>query len=275
MTLYNKVLYTELVKSLALAPAPAASLYERWYRHFLDNRDTPPAFPWNDSCPLSAAERRIVARSIQQFQLGEWARGRGLLRRASSHPFLAADSWFVPALELFIAEEQGHSNILGRVLDRERIPRLLSHWLDGIFRRLRKLAGLEVWAMVLVTAEVLAIPFYQALRDATRSRLLRSIRARILCNEAAHLHYQALTLSLARGPREGVRAIWYRCYSILFNGTALLLWLQHRRVFRAAGRDFRRFRIDCRRGFGLLESRIRQVSLSRECADFFDDLRFD
>ena len=264
------------MKSLTLAPAPAASLYERWYRHFLDNRDTPPAFPWNDSCPLSAAERRIVARSIQQFQLGEWARGRGLLRRASSHPFLAADSWFVPALELFIAEEQGHSNILGRFLDRERIPRLTSHWLDGTFRRLRKLAGLEVCAMVLVTAEVLAIPFYQALRDATHSRLLRAICARILCDEAAHLSYQALTLGLARRPlRDGARATRHICHSMLFHGTAFLLWLQHRRVFRAAGRDFRRFRSDCRRGFALLESRIRQVSLSRGCADSFDELRFD
>ena len=91
--------------------------------------------------------------------------------------------------------------------------------------------------MVLVTAEVLAIPFYQALRDATRSRLLRSICVRILCDEAAHLNYQALTLGLARRPlRDSARAFWYLGHSILFNGTALLLWLQHRRVFRAAGR---------------------------------------
>src|SRR5438034_6483008 len=183
------------------SPASASSPFERWHRHFLENRDSPGAFPWHDSYRLTASELRMVGRSIQQFQLGEWARGRGFMRRASGHPVFAADSWFLPALQLFIAEEQGHSGVLARFLDHERIPRLSSHWLDGIFRRLRKLAGLEVWAMVLVTAEVLAIPFYQALRDATRSRLLRSIRARILCNEAAHLHYQALTLSLARGPR--------------------------------------------------------------------------
>ena len=257
--------------SLTLSQAPASSLYERWYRHFIENRDTPRAFPWHDSSPLSAAERKLVARSIQQFQLGEWARGRGLRRRASSHPVLSSDPWFLPALELFIAEEQGHSGILGRFLDRERIPRLTSHWVDGIFRRLRKLAGLELCAMVLVTAEVLAIPFYQALRDATRSRLLRAICVRILCDEAAHLNYQALTLGLARRPlRDRARAIWYLCHSILFNGTALLLWFQHRRVFRAAGRDFRRFWIDCRRGFALLQERIRRASL-----DHLDELRLD
>src|SRR5216684_6603784 len=120
--------------------------------------------------------------------------------RVSSHPVLSTHLWFLPALELFIAEEQSHSGMLGRFQDREGIPRLPSHWLDRIFRRLRKLAGLEVCAMVLVTAEVLAIPFYQALRDATRSRLLRSICARILCDEAAHLDYQALTIGLIRRP---------------------------------------------------------------------------
>src|SRR5207248_1114771 len=120
--------------------------------------------------------------------------GRGLMRRASSHPVLSVDAWFLPALELFIAEEQSHSRLLGDFLDREGIERLHHHWLNGIFRRLRKLAGLEACVTVLVTAEVLAIPFYQALRDATGSPLLRSICVRVLCDEVAHLNYQALTL---------------------------------------------------------------------------------
>ena len=214
-----------------------------------------------------------MAHSIQQFQLGEWARGRGLKRRAAAHPALAADPWFLPALELFIAEEQGHSGILGRFLDRERIPRLKKHWIDVVFRRLRKLAGLEVCAMVLATAEVLAIPFYQALRDATRSRLLRSICVRILCDEAAHLEYQALTLGLVRRPAsERSRQTLSLCHSTLFHGTALLLWQQHRRVFRAAGWDFRRFWNDSRRVFARLERRIRQVTADLGRAD---ELRLD
>ena len=106
----------------SVAPHAAVSVtspYECWYRHFLQNRDGPRTLPWHDAYRLSVAERMVVARPIQQFQLGEWARGRGLVRRASSHSVFAADSRFLPALELFIAEEQGHSNILGRFLDRE------------------------------------------------------------------------------------------------------------------------------------------------------------
>ena len=232
--------------------------------------------PWDDSVRLNADERRLVARSIQQFQLGEWARGRGLTRRAAAHPMLATDPCWLPALQLFIAEEQEHSNILGRFLDREGIPRLHHHWLDGVFRRLRKLAGLELCATVLVTAETLAIPFYQALRDATRSPLLRAICVRILCDEAAHLKYQALTLGLIRqalGKR--ARAVRSIGHATLFEGTALLLWQQHRSVFRAAGWDFRRFWTESRREFALLDRHIRQILPERAGSDSYDRRRLD
>lgn len=249
--------------------APVASPFEPWHDHFLENRGRSVALPWHDSYQLTVAERRAVARSIRQFQLGEFARGRGFVRRAASHPVLGADSWFVPALRLFIEEEQGHSTILGRFLDRERIPRLRNHWLDEIFRRLRKLAGLEACATVLVTAEVLAIPYYQALRDATGSPLLRAICVRILCDEAKHLNYQALTLGLIRGRlSEKARASRSLCHRTLFHATALLLWQQHRAVFRAAGWNFSRFWNDSRRTLAYLESRIARV-------DSGDDSRLD
>ena len=245
-----------------------SSLYEPWYWHFREKRDVPCALPWHDLNLLGSAECRLVARSIQQFQLGEWARGRGLLRRASLHPVLSTDLWFLPSLELFIAEEQHHSQMLGRFLDREKIPRLGAHWIDSTFRRLRKLAGLELCAMVLVTAEVLAVPFYQALRNATRSPLLRSICVHILRDEAAHLHYQALTLGLVRRPlRNTTRSIHSFCHSVLFRCTALLLWQQHRTVFRAAGWDFPRFWKRAGRRFTRLQLRIRHFSSDFSTSD--------
>lgn len=267
LTSQCKVLYNARMTSLA--PSLVISPFERWHDYFFENQGRAGALPWHDSYQLTATERRAVARSIQQFQLGEWARGRGFVRRASSHPALATDSWFVPTLRLFIAEEQEHSGILGRFLDREGIPRLTNHWLDEIFRRLRKLAGLEACATVLVTAEVLAIPFYQALRDATGSPLLRAICVRILCDEAKHLNYQALTLCLVRRRlSEKARAFRSLCHQTLFHATALLLWQQHRAVFRAAGWDFNRFWNDARGTFAFLQFRI-------GLADSPDDLRLD
>jgi hypothetical protein len=259
-----------------LAPASVDSPYDVWYRYFLGQRESAHAFPWGACDRLSAGERRLVARAIQQFQLGEWARGRGLVRRASSHPVLGTDSWFLPALKLFIAEEQEHSAILGRFLDREQIPRLTKHWVDAVFRRLRKLAGLEVCATVLVTAEVLAIPFYQALRDATRSQLLRAICVRILCDEAAHLRFQAVTLGLVRRPLgERARMIRSSGHTIFFRGTAWLLWQQQRRVFRAGGWSFRRFWHEATGEFARLQFQIRQICSDRQALDSSNGRRLD
>ena len=243
--------------AIASPPSP----YESWYHHFLKNRNTPCDLPGHDPYRLSAVERRLVARSIQQFQLGEWARGRGLLRRASAHAVLRTDAWFLPSLELFIAEEQRHSGLLGEFLDRQQIPRLTDNWVDNIFRRLRKLAGLEVCVIVLVTAEVLAVPFYRALRDATRSCLLNAICRRILRDEAAHLDYQALTIGLVRRPLgRSARAIRSFLHWLLFHGTALLLWRQHSGVFRSAGWDFRQFWRRARGVFFQLQRRISYIS---------------
>jgi hypothetical protein len=245
-----------------------ASPFLRWYEHFREQRERLNDLPWQDSYRLSPVERRAVARSIQQFQLGEWARGRGFVRRAKAHPAFADDRWFVPALELFIAEEQEHSGILGRFLDQQQIPRLNNDLVDGVFRRIRKLAGLEACATVLVTAEILAIPFYQALRDATRSRLLRAICVRILCDESAHLNYQALTIgSIQRSLSARERAMRKFVHVVLFRSTAFLLWRQHRAVFRAAGWDFDRYRGEAERAFAYLRSRIG--------SDTPEDLRLD
>jgi len=258
-----------------ICSAVATSPYQRWHDHFSKNRESSARHPWDDCHRLTDAERRAVSRSIQQFQLGEWARGRGLIRRARAHPVFAGDSSFIPALELFIDEEQIHSGLLGRFMEREHIPKLSDHWLDGIFRRLRKLAGLEACVTVLVTAEVLALPYYQALRDATGSALLRSICIRILCDEVAHLRYQALTIGLIRRAlsRRSI-AIHEQCHSMLFRCTSLLLWQQHRKVFRAAGWNFSRFWNDAERTFAHLECRVRQTMLGREAA-LLEDRRLD
>ena len=262
------------------APLPpclaTASPYERWYRHFLERRDQPEMLAWDDPYRLSAAEREMVASSIQQFQLGEFARGRGLKRRALHEPALAGDCWFRHALDLFIQEEQRHSATLGRFLDQQGIPRLRAHWINGLFRALRKMAGLDACAAVLVTAEVLAMPFYQALRDATRSQLLKSICARIVVDEAAHLNFQGLTLGLIRRPlSDRARMLRGFCHRALFDGTTLLVWQQHRTVFHAAGWSFFRFWNEAQRWFAILEMKIRNVSSTGSHANLYAEARLD
>src|SRR5437667_447642 len=83
-----------------------------WLAHFSARKQCSALLPWDDAYLLSAAEKARIAASIQQFQLGEGSDGSGLLRRAQSSPLAQLDAGFLPALELFIAEEQRHSRHL-------------------------------------------------------------------------------------------------------------------------------------------------------------------
>jgi 1,2-phenylacetyl-CoA epoxidase catalytic subunit len=201
-----------------------------WVQYFRANA-TEPCLPWDDGYRLSGAERAVVIESIQQFQLGENAQGRRLLQRAE-----ALDPEFVQALRLFIKEEQRHSELLGRFLVTQGARCLRRHWVHAAFRRVRGFAGLELRMRVLATAEVLAIPYYTALRDATGSPLLRSICDRILSEEEQHLRFQAFTfyrLGLRRSALS--RGIARAAHRWFLMATTLLVWMEHGLVFRAGG----------------------------------------
>jgi hypothetical protein len=207
----------------------------RWLQYFQAN-SVEPRLPWDDAYRLTGAERAIVLPSIQQFQLGENAQGRRLLQAAR---VLGSD--YLQVLRLFVREEQRHSAILGDFLKLQGARCLRHHWVHGVFHMIRGLSGLELCMRVLATAEVLAIPYYTALRDATGSPLLRAICTRILEEEAAHLHFQAFTFDrLGSGRSLPIRHIVHALHRWFLMATAILVWIEHRFVFLAGGYSIRR-----------------------------------
>jgi hypothetical protein len=212
-----------------------------WVEYFYQNASEP-ILPWADSIRLSGAEKLAVIASIQQFQLGEGASGARMLERAQRFSRATGDLGLIAALKLFVREEQRHSKILARFLQLENAPCLPKHWMHSVFRRVRGLAGLEMCLKVLVTAELLARPYYAALRDATGSPLLISICERIFEEEGAHLRFQAFTLScFQKRHRRLMKALIKTSHVVMLACTAALLWVEHQAVFRAAGRTFRQF----------------------------------
>src|SRR5579875_1425169 len=227
----QKVLYN--AEELSHTPSMSAAVGESSCRTFYDwidyfYRNAPePVLPWNDSVRLSGAERLAVVASIQQFQLGEGATGARMLARAQRFSRATGDLGFIAALKLFLREEQRHSKILARFLELENARRLRTHWIDNAFRWLRGIGGLEICLKVLVTAEVLARPYYAALRDATASPLLKSICQLIFEEEGAHLHFQAFTLTrFEKRHRRFAQALLRGCHAALLACTAALLWIE-------------------------------------------------
>jgi hypothetical protein len=236
-----------LTESIALSMA--------WCDYFAANRLKADELPWGDAYRLTPSERRAIQKSVQQFQLGEGAEGRRLLAHGRANAAATGDSLIPEALTLFIREEQRHSAQLLKFMRLQGIPAVEKHWVDSVFRWVRVLAGLEVELRVLVTAEVIAVPYYRALGCATRSALLQSISARILGDEAEHLRFQASMLCRLEAARVRLlrRLVW-QAHRWFLVGTCCVVWIEHRSVFKAAGRSFLELLRDALAGFSGLEA---------------------
>ncbi len=220
---------------------PTGTTSDDWIDYFYRNAPEP-VLPWSDDMRLSGAERLVVIGSIQLFQLGEGASGARMLERAQRFSRATGDLGLLAALKLFLREEQRHSKMLARFLQIERARCVRRHWVDDAFRWIRGLAGLELCLKILVTAELLARPYYAALRDATGSPLLRGISQRIFDEEGAHLRFQAFALGCFQNRHSRMmRALIKTCHGALLACTAALVWIEHQKVFRAAERTFGRF----------------------------------
>ena len=235
-----------------------------WSSYFRSNAWDPAEIAFDDSYTLSPEERRAIAPSVQQFQLGENAEGRRLQNRGRAYAAATGDDEFPVALKLFIQEEQRHSATLLRFMQRQGIAALGSHWVDRIFRRVRVLAGLELSLRVLVAAEIIAVPYYRALSRATGSPALRAISLRILKDEAMHLQFQASMMSRIESSRASlVRFAAWRAHRLFLLGTCTVVWFEHLSVFCAAGYTFHRFILESLSEFHALECRACGLAVQR------------
>jgi hypothetical protein len=215
---------------------------ENWISYFGHNRDHLMTINWDDNYRLTPAEVQTITRSLQQFQLGESSEGRHILAQARRYAERSGDTEFVPALELFIKEEQRHSGDLARFMQQQGLPLTNAHWVDTVFRGLRAAFNLELSVMAMLTAEIIAVPYYKALHDATKSPLLRDICRQLLRDEMQHLNFQMDILGKLRRNRSALgMAAALLVQRTLFCGAVLVVWQQHRQVFHAGGFSFGKF----------------------------------
>src|SRR5262249_2705051 len=128
------------------------------------------------------------------------------------------------------------------------VPLLEHSRLDGLFRRIRRLAGLELSIRVLVTAEMIGKVYYHAVRQATQSPLLRRLCDQLLRDEVMHLRVHADRLALLRSHKPAWRNALVRLgQRFLLRGTCLAVWFKHRGALRGAGLSFREYWRRCGR----------------------------
>ena len=219
---------------------------KNWHDYFVKNYLNTGDFAWHTGDRLTPEEKRCVEKSIATFQLGEYSEGRGLLKSAERFAQKCGDQYLVRITRLFIAEEQNHALLLMKFMDHHGLKTIKRNWTDAVFRRLRKNVGFELSITVLITAEIIALVYYDALRGSTRSGLLRKICGKILDDETAHVKYESELLNSVRWAKPAVlRYAVKLLHRFLFVGTVAVVYLSHRKVLTRGGYDFARFAAAC------------------------------
>lgn len=207
-----------------------------WLNHFEYHADQPRGAPGGTLSALRPEERRLIARSVATFQLGEQSDGCGLLRAACRFAAAHGDELLPRITELFIREEQRHARLLREFMEEHGIRARARHWSDALFRRVRRLAGFELYLHVLITAELIGNVYYHALETLTGCQRLRVLCRTLIADELAHIGYESdLILELRARKPALLRAMIRLLHRAFFCGAAGGVWISHRAVLRRAG----------------------------------------
>jgi hypothetical protein len=221
-----------------------------WCEHFRRNVGRQRVMPWDDVVALTDEQRRVLIPSLQDFQLGETSEGRHGRARATAYADRIGDPYYAEAVRLFFAEENRHASYLARYLRLHGMEPIGRSWTDFVFRRVRRLMGLELLLIVLLTAELIGEVYYRAVRAATECPALRAICSQLLRDERMHVRFHVERFRFLRRGRSRLRtAVQDGLWRWFFGGTYLAVWVKHRRAFRLGGYGFRSFRAEAVRGF--------------------------
>jgi hypothetical protein len=229
--------------------------FNEWKNYFLQNRSHFAHIDFEAPDCLTAEEKTLIASSLQQFQRGEHSEGKHLFAFAKKFP----DPAYLECIRLFIPEEQMHARVLERFMKRYAIPVIKGHWVDGVFRALRKMAGIENTVRVLLVAETIAKVYYGGLYHVTGSALLKKICAQILSDEEQHIRFQCDALRVFHQQKSFFSRFftwWWQW--ILMTGTILVVWWHHKKVLKKGGYYFGRFFLENLLVFSAAERSIRQ-----------------
>jgi hypothetical protein len=220
---------------------------EIWLNHFEHHALHPTRIPQGLSDVVRPDELQLIAGSIATFQLGEQSEGRTLLRAAERIARARGLPQLLRIIELLVREERRHALLLQDFMQDHGIALQRTHWTDRVFRHLRRLAGsrlagLQLYLYVLVSAELIGTVYYRALDSATGCRRLQALCRTLVADELAHIGFESqLLLALRAGRAAPIQALMRSVHGMFFATTAAVVWMTHRSVLRRAGHGARSF----------------------------------
>lgn len=210
--------------------------YGEWVSYFALNDTQRLILDFSQEKELTALERKLIFPSVRAFSKGEGSDGAYLMKTVESFVRESGEKDYSKAMQLFIKEENFHSAYLREYMEHYGVEPLSSSFLDSVFRKLRKAGGLKCEVTILVTAEMIALTYYDALSKCADSPVLKKICAQMLHDELPHVMFQSYTLSHFE-----VRKIDKLLRVLIMRITTLFVYCAFHNVMKTGGYNLRQF----------------------------------
>lgn len=174
-----------------------------------------------------------VARSLAIFQLGE-SGGGSVVRQVHDSRIPAAGGYYADAMQLFVAEEHRHADLLAICVRNLGGTVLRRNWTADLFVFTRRLFGLRLKVLVLLTAEVVGIGYYHLLATRLPASRVRTLLAQIVEDERSHLVFHCSFLR-AEAHNAWRRFVFTAVWRAAIRAAALVTLLDHRTALRDTG----------------------------------------
>ncbi len=208
---------------------------KKWIRHFEENRHAWTEPDWMAESPIASQDRtKLLVASLATFQLGESGGGTRLKRFVKQS--CEDDPEYQRAVDLFIAEEQYHAEILAKAVRYYGGELKEKHWMNSIFRKVRAVLGLEFNLQILLTAELIAEAYYGLLAKHVPDPVVHSMCRKITRDEVKHIqfHEEFFRLNQRRWlPVSSV--IWSLQFQMIFLVAELAVWMDHGKCLSSFG----------------------------------------
>lgn len=223
--------------------------YRLWIAHFQTNRLNRPEPDWSAPFQMPEPRRRLLARSLAEYQLGD---GGGECRLVAHDAEAYRDSVdeIRTVVDAWFTEEREHSRLLARGVERVGGEFVTDTFAFRWFYRCRRALGVQFEMLVLLVVEIVSTGYYRVIRRHVGDEPIAEMCGLILRDEARHIDFHRDRL-IARHPY-GPGVLRMIQLHLLGRACATVLWLGHGRCLRALGgsrRELFRHVIGGLRGF--------------------------
>lgn len=206
--------------------------YAYWIHHFRANRVHRPEPFWGAPSSLGEKQRRALALSLAEYQLGDGGGPCKLIARDAGR-FRAQAEEIRTVVDLWFDEEREHSRLLSGAVRRLRGEFVTSTFAFQAFNACRRALGVQFEMLILLIVEIVSTGYYRVIRRHCGDAPIVAMCRLILRDEVGHIRFHRDRL--AAWYPQGVHRLWTWQFHALGLACATFLWLGHGRWLRAIG----------------------------------------